>query len=408
MQKKKLRAYASLIAKMGVNIKKGQDVVINAELDQPEFICMLVDECYKCGARRVDVQWSHQPLTKINVRHMSLKTLSALENWELERLEHRVNTLPAMIHIISDDPDGLRGINQEKFSKASQRKYGIIKPYRDRMTNKYQWCVAAVPGVKWAKKLFPNDTKNRAVEKLWDLILKASRADTDPLTQWEEHNKDIHEKCEYINSLNLVSLHYTSSNGTDFTVGLAPGTRFLGAAEPTSDGILYNANIPSEEIFISPMRGVAEGVVYSSMPLSYQGELIDNFKLVFKNGRVVEYSAEQNEELLGKMLSMDEGASYLGECALVPYDSPIRQTGVLFYNTLFDENASCHLALGDAYPETLTDFDNLTMEEYREHGMNSSIIHEDFMIGTRDLSIVGITANSKKVQIFKNGNWAKK
>lgn len=408
MQKKKLRAYASLIAKMGVNIKKGQDVVINAELDQPEFICMLVDECYKCGARRVDVQWSHQPLTKINVRHMSLKTLSALENWELERLEHRVNTLPAMIHIISDDPDGLRGINQEKFSKASQRKYGIIKPYRDRMTNKYQWCVAAVPGVKWAKKLFPNDTKNRAVEKLWDLILKASRADTDPLTQWEEHNKDIHEKCEYINSLNLVSLHYTSSNGTDFTVGLAPGTRFLGAAEPTSDGILYNANIPSEEIFISPMRGVAEGVVYSSMPLSYQGELIDNFKLVFKNGRVVEYSAEQNEELLGKMLSMDEGASYLGECALVPYDSPIRQTGVLFYNTLFDENASCHLALGDAYPETLTDFDNLTMEEYREHGMNSSIIHEDFMIGTRDLSIVGTTANSKKVQIFKNGNWAKK
>ncbi len=406
MQKKKLRAYANLIARMGVNIKKGQDVVINAELDQPEFICMLVDECYKCGARKVDVQWSHQPLTKLHVRHMSLKALSAIESWELERLDHRVKTLPAMIHIISDDPDGLRGINQSKYSTATQKKHSIIKPYRDQMTNKYQWCVAAVPGVKWAKKLFPDLTKKAAVEKLWEIILKSSRADTDPIAQWEQHNREIHERCEYINSLNLVSLHYTASNGTDLTVGLAPGTRFLGAAEPTSDGTMYNANIPSEEIFISPMRGVAEGVVYSSMPLSYQGQLIDNFKLVFKDGKVVEYSAEQNEELLGKMLSMDEGASYLGECALVPYESPIRATGVLFYNTLFDENAACHLALGDAYPETLVDFDNLTMEECRNRGMNSSIIHEDFMIGTKDLSIVGTTADGEEIQIFKNGSWA--
>ena len=406
MQKKKLRAYAHLIARMGVNVKKGQDVVINAELDQPEFVCMLVDECYKCGARRVDVQWSHQPLTKLNVRHMTQKTLGTVEKWEAERLEHRATTLPAMIHLISDDPDGLRGINQEKLAKASRSKYAVIKPYRDRMTNKYQWCVAAVPGVKWAKKLFPDLTKSRAVEKLWELILMCSRADGDPIEQWKAHNKEVHDKCGYINSLNLVSLHYTSSNGTDLTVGLAPGTHFVGAAEPISDGTMFNANIPSEEIFISPMRGVAEGVVYSSMPLSYQGELINNFKLVFKNGKVVEYSAEQNEDLLGKMLSMDDGASYLGECALVPYDSPIRQSGVLFYNTLFDENAACHLALGNAYPETLDDFDDLTLEQCIERGMNSSIIHEDFMIGTKDLSIVGVTANGDKVQIFKNGNWA--
>ncbi len=406
MQKRKLRAYAKLIATKGVNIQKKQWVIINAELDQPEFIEILVDECYKAGAGEVEVRWSHQPLTKLSVRHKSLKTLSKTEEWELSRMALQEKMLPAMIYILSDDPDGLAGVNQEKYAKAMQSKRKVIKPFRDRMDNHYQWCIAAVPGVKWAKKLFPALSKKQAIEKLWEAILVASRADIDPQKQWEEHNKTIAEKCEKLNSLNLASLHYTASNGTDLTVGLIKGTNFLGGAGDTIEGITYNANIPSEEVFISPMKGKAEGIVYSSKPFSYQSELIENFSLTFKDGKVVAYKAEKNEELLGKLLSMDENASYLGECALVPFDSPINTSGILFYNTLFDENACCHLALGAGFNDCVIGFENKTFEECVEMGINDSIIHEDFMIGTEDLKIVGTDFGGKEIEIFKNGTWA--
>ena len=406
MQKNKLRAYARLIARIGANVKKGQDVVISAELDQPEFIAVLTDECYKAGAAKVTVQWSYQPLEKIHTRHASVKRLGEVEEWEKARLEHRVQTLPAMIYIISDDPDGLNGVNVEKYSKASSARRSVIKPYRDRMDNKYQWCIAAVPGAKWAKKLFPELRVSSAVEKLWEVILAASRADVDPIAQWEAHNADLKNRCERLNSLGITSLHYTASNGTDFTIGLIPGSRFVGGAEPTLDGQVFNANIPSEEVFTSPMRNKANGKVVASMPLSYQGQLIEGFWFIFKDGKVVEYHADKNEELLGKLLEMDDSSSYLGECALVPYSSPIRKTGILFYNTLFDENAACHLALGDSYPETLVGFESMTREELKERGMNSSVIHEDFMIGTSDMNIDAVCSDGNTVPIFINGNWA--
>lgn len=406
MQKKKLRAYANLIANKGVNIQKDQFVIIHAELDQPEFIEILVDECYKAGACRVQVKWSHQPLEKLDIRHRTLKSLSVVEDWELERMKHYENTLPAMIYILSDDPDGLNGVNQGKMSKAYQARRKAFKPFRDRMDNRYQWCIAAVPGVKWAKKLFPNDTKKQAVEKLWQAILTASRADTDPIKQWEQHNADIAKRCDYLNSLGLVSLKYKSSNGTDFTVGLIDGAKFLGGAGATVDGVMYNANIPSEEVFISPKKGVADGTVVSTKPLSYQSQLIENFSITFKDGKAVSYKAEKNEELLGKLISMDENAAYLGECALVPYNSPINLSGILYYNTLFDENAACHLALGAGFNDCIDGFESMTFEQCRDMGVNDSIVHEDFMIGSEDLSIIGIDANGKETQIFANGNWA--
>lgn len=406
MQKRKLRAYAKLIAVKGVNIQKDQPVVIQAELDQPEFIEMLVEECYKAGASSVDVLWSHQPLTKSDVRYQKLKVLSSVYDWEIEKMKHYENTLPARIYILSEDPDGLSGINIEKFSKSQQARRKIFKPFRDRMDNKYQWCIAAVPGVSWAKKLFPELSKKQAVEKLWDAILKASRADENPIEQWNNHNKDIANRCEYLNSLNLTSLKYYSSNGTNLTVGLIPDTSFLGGGGKTIDGVFYNANIPSEEVFISPKKGEAEGIVYSTKPLSYQGQLIENFNLTFKDGKVVEYHAEKNEVLLGKLLSMDETAGYLGECALVPYNSPINLSGILFYNTLFDENAACHLAFGAGFNDCINGYENKTLEECIELGVNDSIIHEDFMIGSEDLSIIGIDKNGKEIEIFKNGNWA--
>lgn len=406
MQKSKLRAYAHLIAVKGVNIQKNQPVVIQAELDQPEFIEILVDECYKAGASSVEVKWSHQPLTKLNVRHQSVKTLSSVEQWELERIKHEAEVLPARIVILSDDPDGLKGVNREKLSKATQARSKAFKPYRDSMDNKHQWCIAAVPGVKWAKKLFPNDRKSVAVEKLWQAILTASRADKDPVKQWEQHNENIAKRCEYLNSLNLVSLKYKSANGTDFTVGLIEGSKFAGGVGNTVSGVMYNANIPSEEVFITPKKGVAEGKVVSTKPLSYQSQIIENFTITFKDGKAVEYTAEKNGDLLGKLISMDENACYLGECALVPFDSPINNSEILFYNTLFDENASCHLALGAGYSECLPDFEKLTFEQCVEKGVNDSIIHEDFMIGSEDLSVIGMDANGKETQLFENGNWA--
>lgn len=406
MKKTRLKQYASLIANVGARVQKGQEVMIFAELDQPEFVKMVVEECYKAGASRVDVEWSHQPLTKLHVRHRSLKTLGTVLDWEVEKLKRRVEVLPVMIYLLSEDPDGLNGINQKKYSKSSQERYKVIKPFRDKMENKYQWCIAAVPGVAWAKKVFPNCRKNEAVEKLWEAILLTSRCGDNPQQQWDEHNADLKSRCDYLNSLNIESLHYTSKNGTDFTVGLIEGSQFLGGGEYTLSGNYYNPNIPSEEVFISPKKGEAEGVVYSTMPLSYRGELIENFYIKFENGKAVEAKAEKNEELLNELISMDEGSAYLGECALVPYDSPIRNSGILFYNTLFDENAACHLALGEGFSSSIVGNEEMTLEECREKGINKSIVHEDFMIGAEDLDITAKTRDGKTVQIFKDGNWA--
>ena len=335
-----LRKYAHLIATVGINVQKGQEVFVAAELDQPEFVKMVVEECYRAGAKRVVVDWDYQPLTKLHLRWRSQKNLSTLENWEEARWQHYVDEIPCRIYLISEDPDGLKGINQEKLAKAQQAKYKVIRPYRDRIENKYQWCIAAVPGAAWAKKLFPELPKGQAIEKLWQAILTASRVTDDPVQAWKEHNEDLANRCAYLNALNIETLEYHSSNGTDFRVGMIPEAEFKGGGENSLLGHYFNPNIPSEEVFISPKRGVAEGIVYSTKPLSYQGQIIENFSVRFENGKAVEVHAEKNEELLKKMISMDEGAAYLGECALVPYDSPIQNTGLLIMETLFDETAA--------------------------------------------------------------------
>jgi len=405
MKKTILRSYAKLIACKGVNIEKGQEVIINADLDQPEFILMLTEECYRAGASKVTVDWNYQPLQKLHVRHRSLRTLKTVEKWEEEKLRFYTRRLPCMIHIISEDPDGLKGVNIQKMAKGRQGRYQIIKPYNDEMEGKYQWCIAAVPGAKWAKKVFPHLRTSQAMEKLWEVILAASRVTDDPLRAWEEHNADLAARCDYLNSLQAVELHFRSSNGTDLRVGLIPEAEFRGGGETSLTGHFFNPNIPSEEVFVSPMRGKAEGTVVASMPLSYQGQLIENFSIRFEGGRAVEVHAEKGEDLLRQMISMDEGAAYLGECALVPYDSPIRNSGILFYNTLFDENAACHLALGRGFIDSIRDYGSKTLEECQALGINDSMIHVDFMIGTADMDIDAITADGAVHPIFRSGNW---
>lgn len=402
-----LKKYAALIARRGVNIKRGDDVLITAELDQPKFTEYVVEACYKAGAKKVTVDFTHQPLQKLHVKYRSLKTLGGVEDWEVARYEHFIRTLPARIYLCSEDPDGLRGMDREKYAKGAQARSKIIKPLRDRMDNRYKWCIAAVSGKAWAQKLFPELRASVAVEKLWEAILYASRADgDDPVAAWDAHNADIAARCAHLNSLGIDTLHYTASNGTDFTVGLLDRSTFCGGAEAIIGGEMFNANIPSEEVYTSPRRGHAEGIVYSTKPLSYNGQLIENFSLRFENGKVTEAHAEKNEELLKTILTMDEGASYLGEVALVPYSSPINKLGYLFYNTLFDENAVCHLALGEGYTNTLRDFEDMTREECTAAGINDSMIHEDFMIGTPDLSVIANLHDGTTVEIFKDGTWA--
>ena len=406
MKKTVLREYARLIVRCGVNVQKGQEVIVYADLDQPEFVRMVVEEAYKAKAKKVTVEWSYQPLTKVHTRYRSVTTMGTVEEWQKAKYQHEVDVVPCRIHLMSEDPDGLKGINQEKMAKSQQRLYPVIKKYRDQIENKYQWCIAAVPGAAWAKKLFPELRTSQAIEKLWEAILSTSRVDEDPVAAWEAHNKDLHDRCQYLSGLGIRELRYKSANGTDFTVGMIPEAQFCGGGETSLQGIFFNPNIPTEECFISPMKGVAEGIVYATKPLSYQGQLIDGFWIRFHEGKAVEWHAEVNNDLLTKLITMDEGSCYLGECALVPFDSPINQTGLLFYNTLFDENACCHLALGMGFADTIRDFQNKTLEECRALGVNDSMIHEDFMIGSADLSIDAVCDGGKVVPIFRNGTWA--
>lgn len=407
MEKDTLQNYARLIAVMGANIQEGQDCVISAELDQPEFVTILAEECYRAGAAQVTVEWMHQPLTKVHATYQSEERLGRVEDWEEKKLLYRRDTLPAMIYLESADPDGLEGIDQEKWSRAKQSRWKVIKPIRDAMEDRYQWCIAAVPGREWACKMFPKLSGDEAIEKLWQAILYTARTQGDALENWREHNRDLKARCEYLNALKLRKLHYTASSGTDLTVGLIPGAMFLAGADKTLGAdVSFEANIPTEEVFTSPMKGEAEGIVYSTRPLSYRGVMIENFSIRFENGRVAEVRAEKNEDVLRTITTMDEGATMLGECALVPYDSPIRNSGLTFYNTLFDENAACHLALGTGFCNVIRDYGQLSLDDCRALGVNDSMIHEDFMIGSADLDITGITTDGREVPLFRNGGWA--
>lgn len=409
MDKKRLQKYAELVVKCGLNVQKGQEVIIRCGLDQPDFVTMCVEECYKCGAERVKVEWSYMPVSKLGYKYRSLETLSEFTAVEKAEWERKVEKLTCLLWLDSDDPDGLNGTDSEKISKANQARYPFIKPYRDALENKYQWCIAAVPGKEWAQKIFPELSAEAAIEALWENILLCSRvyADNDPVKAWETHNENLAKRCEFLNKYKFDRLEYKSANGTDFTVGLNPIGIFMGGGEYTlGSNVYFNPNIPSEEVFTSPVRGRAEGKVVATKPLSYQGKLIENFWVRFKDGKVVETYAEKNGDLLKKMVSMDEGAAYLGECALIAYDSPINNTGVLFYNTLFDENASCHLALGRGFNNCLENYENYSVEECEKLGINSSMIHVDFMIGSKDMCITGITKDGERVAIFKDGNWA--
>ncbi len=404
MKKELLQDYARLIAQMGAHVEKGDEVWIDAELDQPEFIYMLVEECYKAGAKEVEVRWSYDQMARLHYKYMTVSNLAKVNPYRLARFKYMAKKLPARIYITSEDPDGLKGVNQMKMAKSQAKAYPKIKKFIDEANGRYKWCIAGVPGKAWAKKVFPKLSEEEAMEKLWEAILMTSRVDGNAIQNWKDHNAFLIKQRTKLKELDLRKLYYKASNGTDFQVELIPGISWGAGVETAPGKGEFNPNIPSEEVFTSPYAGRCEGTLVASKPLSYNGELIEDFSVTFKNGKVSEVKARKNQKLLEQMVGMDEGAKMLGEVALVPFTSPINQTGILFFNTLYDENAACHVALGMGFKELLDV--NLTTEEAKAKGINDSMIHVDFMVGTADLDIVGEDAKGNKHQIFKNGEWA--
>lgn len=408
MKKTILKEYAKLLVVSGLALKKGQNVVIQANCDQEDFVALVVEQCYLAGANRVLVRWNSQKVGRVAYKKAKQKALEEVLPFEEAEEAWKSEDLPCFLWIDSDDPDGNRGVNADKVAAIRAARYRVLGKYKEARENRYQWCIAGAASPEWAKKVFPGLRKSQAVEKLWEAILLTSRAqDGNGIENWEKHNAELKKRCAYLNSLRLKELHYTSSNGTDLRVGLIPGVAFQGGGEKTKGGDFeFQPNIPSEECFTSPKKGEAEGVVYSAKPLVYNGQVISDFHLVFHNGKAVEAYAKEGEDALRSILGLDEGSAYLGECALVPYDSPINNTGLLFYNTLYDENACCHLALGRGFNELYPNYEQYSEEQIRSFGINFSLSHVDFMIGSKDLNIVGTTESCEEIQLFKDGNWA--
>lgn len=407
MNLRTMKKYAQAVVELGVNVKEGQYVVINSSIRQSKFVHCLVEECYKRKARFVKVEYSDDEVSKLTYKNVEEKTYIENTKQNLYRLRNYTKILPVQIYVEDSDPDVFKGIDISKAMKARIKTYPKVKKYRDMMENKYQWVIVAMPSKEWAKKVFPNDTPKVAFKKLEDAILKTTRIDNNAVNNWKEHINELQEKSQILNDLNLDYLEYKSSNGTNLKLKLMPNHQWISAREyALGSNIDFTANMPTEEVFSMPSYDGVDGVVVSTKPLSLRGKLVEDFKVYFEKGRAYKVEARVGQEVLEELLSDDEGSRHLGEVALVPYNSPINESGILFFNTLFDENASCHLAFGAAFKNNIKGYETMTDEDFKKMKFNESMNHVDFMIGSKDLSIIGTKFDGTKVQIFKDGNWA--
>lgn len=403
----RLKKYAELLVKTGINLKKDQILVLRTPIECSEFARAIVEVGFDAGAKDVVVLWSDEIVSKIRYLKGSDSLFDTIPSWQKEFYLSYVRQDAAFLSISASNPENLKDVDPIRIQKFSRAFSTEVAEYRTRMMNNENvWCVASVPTPAWAIKVFPELEENEAISKLWDAIYEAVRVDSDdPVAAWEKHKASLKNRMVKLNDMKLKSLHYSNGLGTDLHIDLPEGHIWLGGSDFTPDGHEFIANMPTEEVFTAPKRDGVNGRVVSSMPLNFNGSLIDQFELTFEKGKVVSYKAEVGHEQLKRLLETDEGSMYLGEVALVQYDSPISNMGILFYNTLFDENASCHLALGKAYPVCLKGGETMDSQTLIANGINDSITHEDFMVGTDDLSIIGITSKGEKVQIFKDGNF---
>ncbi|WP_195925481.1 aminopeptidase [Sarcina ventriculi] len=403
-----LKKYAKLAIYQGVNVQKNQTLVISSPIECAKFTRMLVEEAYIKGAKEVVVQWNDELTGKLKYKYSPIEVFETVPEWVKESRLSYAKEGACFLSISASDPELLKDVDPKKVATFRKASSIASREFSSRlMSNENAWSIVSIPTVGWAKKVFPNVSEDEAVEKLWDAIFKIVRVDSqDPVKAWEEHKNTLKKNMDFLNSKRFKSLHYTNSLGTDLIIQLPEKHLWAGGAEFTQDGTEFIANMPTEEIFSMPKKTGVNGKVVSSMPLNYGGNLINNFSLTFKDGKVVDFSAEEGYETLKNLLDTDEGAKYLGEVALVPYNSPISNSNIIFFNTLYDENASCHLAFGKAYSLCIKDGEKMSEEELLKEGANDSLTHVDFMIGTKDLQITGTTYDNEKFDIFVNGNWA--
>lgn len=407
MNQKVYENYAKLAVKIGINLQEGQDVVITASTRLADIVKEIVKVCYENKARSVKVEWTNEQIDKLHWLYQDTEVMSEVLTWQEEKAKYNAETLPCKIYVDDEDPNAYEGVDVMKMAAVRKARFKVLKKYRDMSDNKDQWLIVAVPSPSWAKTVFPELETEEAVAKLWEAIIKTMRLDAeDPVQAWEDHIANLSDKSSKMNAMNLDYLTYKSANGTDLTVKLQPNHIWLSARETNLKGIDFTANMPTEEVFSMPKRDGVNGVVVSTKPLSLNGQLVENFKITFKDGKAVDVDAEKGLEALNTMLDMDEASRHLGEVALVPFDSPINQTGLLFSNTLFDENACCHFAFGFAFKNNIKGYENMSEEDFKEVGFNDSVNHVDFMVGSEDLEIKGYDFDGNEYVIFKDGVWA--
>ena len=403
----KLEQYAELIVKVGVNVQQGQAVFITSSIDTAPLVRHIAGKAYDAGASNVHVDWTDETLTRLKYEKAADDVFTKYPEYEQLKRNTFVDAGAAFISIVSDNPDLLKGIDSERISNNQKAAGQGLANFRKAIqSDRVSWTVVAASNIAWAMKVFPNETPEAAVEKLWNAIFESVRLNTpDPVQAWKDHNDNLHKKVDILNSKHFRKLHYTAP-GTDLTIELPEKHLWVGASSTNIDHIPFMANMPTEEVFTVPQKDGVDGYVSSTKPLSYGGNIINNFKLTFEKGRIVKVEAEQGQAILEKLVETDEGSHYLGEVALVPHHSPISESNILFYNTLFDENASNHLAIGSGYAFNVEGGKQMSDEELAASGVNRSITHVDFMIGSADMDIDGINDDGTSEPIFRNGNWA--
>ncbi len=403
-----IKEFAALAVKVGANVQKGQMVIVRSSTDTPEITRAVAHEAYEAGAKNVQVIWTDPYVAHDGLIYRSTEDLANIPQYYVDMYQHYVDSGACMIAIVSPVP----GLNSDTdpaktqaMMIASNKKLGFYQEYT--MGNKGQWTIIGAPNVVWAEKVFPNLKGDEAVEALYQAILSTSRVreGESAIDNWQKHNETLLAHNKILNDYRFQSLHFKNELGTDLVVGLVKNHRWAGGGELSTNGVYFNPNIPTEENFTMPDKDNVNGKVFASKPLDFQGRLIDGFWLEFKDGKVVDFGAKENQNALEKLLNTDEGAKHIGEIALISHDSPISNTNILFYNTLYDENASCHMALGRAYPMNVIGGQQMTKEALSKAGANHSILHVDFMFGSKGMTITGLTQDGKEVAVFKKGNF---
>ncbi|MCR5559130.1 aminopeptidase [Schwartzia sp. (in: firmicutes)] len=408
MNEAMLNEYARLIVRVGVNLQKGQPAVINAPIECADFARRIAKEAFEAGAKDAVIQWGDEKFAHLRFKKAPSEAFDNFPEWRKKFCDDMAADDAVFISIHADNPEIFKDVEPDRLQRSQKAAGEALLEYRARlMSNKNAWCVVSIPTEDWAKKIFPDKSAKEAVGALWEEIFRTVRIDGsgDAVEKWRKHTAFLAKAADFMNRNAFHALHYTNSMGTDLTVGLPEGHIWAGGAEDTQSGTSFVANMPTEEIYTLPDRDRVDGVVYATKPLVFNGNLIEGMCLTFKDGKVTDYDAAKGKEILKELLTTDEGALHLGECALVPFDSPISNSGILFYNTLFDENAACHLALGKAYPTCIKGGAEMNSVELLQHGVNDSILHEDFMIGSEDMNITGITKDGKEIPVFRNGNF---